>query len=146
MVLRNKIRILAGFASFTALVFCFSCEKTFPGMILCRDCLDQEPLMALLEVKLSPEYGFKSIDVEIYEGNLDDSVLYRAFSTSSPVHRISVPINKKYSLLARYYLPDDDFLAVNSVTPTAKFDDVQCEKPCYYVVNKVVDLRLKHVR
>ncbi len=145
MVLNNKIRILTGIVFLLTLAFCFSCEKTFPGMILCSDCLDKEPLLANLELKLSPDYSFRSIDIEIYEGNLEDSVLNRTYSTSASLFKIFIPINKKYTIVAKYYLPDDYFFVINSVTPTAKYNEVQCEKPCYYVTDRVVDLRLKHV-
>lgn len=146
MVLSNKIRVIAGFVSFLALAFFFSCEKTFPGMILCIDCLDNEPLTAKLKLKLSADYSYKSINIDIYEGNLEDSILYRTLETSATSSEIIVPINKKYTLVAKYHIFFDDFYVVNSVTPTAIYDEVQCEKPCYYVINNVVNLRLKRVK
>jgi len=146
MVLNNKIRILSGIASFLMLTFCFSCEKTFPGLILCTDCLDNDPLVAKLEIKLSPDYFYKSVIIDIYEGNVEDSVLYKSYETSVPGFKVFVPINKKYTLVARYYIPDDYFLVVNSVLPVSKYDEMQCEKPCYYVVDNLVNLKLKHVK
>jgi hypothetical protein len=143
MVLSKKIRITAGAASFMALALFFSCEKTFPGMIICRDCLDQDPLKANLELQFSPAH---LNTVEIYEGNLEDSILYKTYATGGSTASIVVLINKKYTLVAKYYIPDDYFYVINSVTPRAKYDEVQCEKPCYYVVDNVVDLRLKNVK
>ncbi len=143
MVLSRKIRILAGFTFFLTLTICFSCEKTFPGLILCSDCQGSEPLMANLELKLSANRASTTSIIEIYEGNLEDSVLYMTYKTLSASTNFFVPINKKYTLVASYYITKKHYRVIDSVTPTAKYDDVQCEKECWYVTDKVVDLRLK---
>jgi hypothetical protein len=108
--------------------------------------LDNEPIKTNLEIKLAADNYYGSIHIDIFEGNMEDSVIYKTYETSASVANVSVPINKKYTLVATYYIPDDYFLVVNSVTPYAIYDDMQCEKPCYFVKDRVVDLRLKHMK
>ncbi len=145
MVLTNKIRFSAGIATFLVLALVFSCEKTFPGLLLCRDCLDSDPLMANLELRLNAD-NKNGINIEIYEGNLDDSILYKTYATGASSASVFVPINKKYTIVAKYFITGYNYYVINSVTPHSKYDEVQCEKPCYIVVNNKVDMRLKHVR
>lgn len=145
MVLTSKIRIITGSALLLILTVCFSCEESFPGLILCTECSSDEPVGISLELKLSAGL-YNNIHIEVYEGNLEDSILYKAYETAATRSTVPVILNKKYTVVARYYIPDDYFLAVNSVTPHTIYDESQCEKPCYYVRDKVVDLRLKRVK
>jgi hypothetical protein len=144
MVLNNKIRIISGLGFLLSLVLCFSCEKSFPGMINCSECSDNEPIRINLKLKFSAHYYHIDIKLDIFEGNVEDSVIYQSFSTVKTSTTISVPKNKHYSLVAKYYLPEGTFLVINSVFPTVKYDETECEKVCYYVVGNVVDLRLRY--
>jgi hypothetical protein len=57
-----------------------------------------------------------------------------------------VPINKKYTATATYYKSDIKYVAVDSATPRVKYDKNQCDDPCYFVYDRVVDLRLKYTK
>jgi len=146
MVLRKQVRIFSGCLSFLAITVLFSCEKTFPGMILCTECFDDEPLMALLDIKMSANSSFRISSLEVYEGKLEDSILYKSYDIAAATTRISVAINKEYTLVAKYYFMGNYYYVVNSVLPRVKYDELQCEKPCYYIIDKSVDLRLRHVK
>jgi hypothetical protein len=130
---------------FLILVFCFSCEEQ--GLIVkCPDCTAEEPLETNLEIKLeSSPYGRLTL-VQIYEGNLEDSVLYSSYHTTRPSTALSVTINKKYTVTASYYISNNQYIAVDSATPKVKYDKDQCDEPCYYVYDKVVNLRLKYTK
>lgn len=106
----------------------------------------QGPVVTQLELKLASDAYQKSIRIEIYEGLLEDSVLYKTYETTASSTEVSVPINKIYTLVATYYIEGSYYKVINSVTPRARYDEVQCEKPCYFVINKSVDLRLRHVK
>jgi len=125
-------------------MLCFSCEETDMGLILCSECLDQEPLTTALELKLS--LGYNNIHINVFEGNLEDSILYKSYETASTISTVPVILNKKYTVVATYYVPNDYFMVVDSATPHATYDESQCEKPCYYIRDKKVDLRLKRVK
>lgn len=134
------------------LVISFSCEDQvlFVNdrilLISCADCTTEEPLKTNLEVKLDRNYYGTDTRINVYEGNLSDSILYSTLIVSGTGTTIPVTMNKKYTVTATYYIPDDYYIAVNSATPRVVYDKKQCNAPCYYVYDKEVDLRLKHVK
>ncbi|MCX6329956.1 MAG: hypothetical protein NTZ85_10670 [Bacteroidia bacterium] len=143
MVLKHQIKIITGIFTFLIMVFLFSCEKT--GLFVdCSECQAEEPIEAVLTIKLSTEYGETFIN--IYQGYLEDSVLYSSIRTYSSETTITVQINKKYTLTAKYLLPGSIYYAVNSVTLRVKYVKDQCNDPCYYIYNDEVDLRLKYTK
>jgi hypothetical protein len=120
---------------------CFSCEDK--GWFAdCSDCTSSEPRMTTLVVKL------KDIDapvyVNIYEGELEDSVLYDFTEFFGTEYTPMVNLNKRYTITATYHIDGNIYTAIDSATPKVKFTEDQCEEACYYVYDKVVDLRLKY--
>jgi len=85
---------------FIILVVFFSCEKPGTRLIICSECISDEPVTAKLNIKLDklPTYTI----VNIYEGYLEDSVLYKSFSTISSNITQDVPVNKLYTITATY--------------------------------------------
>jgi hypothetical protein len=124
-------------------IFIFSCEDQVL-IVKCPDCTADEPLSTDLDVKLEQEYyGFQTV-LNVYEGNLEDSVLYRSYKVTGSHASVSVILNKKYTLTATYYIPGNYYIAVDSAEPRVKYDKSQCDSPCYYVYDKTIDLRLKY--
>jgi hypothetical protein len=128
------------------LILCFSCEDK--GIIVkCEDCLSEEPINTTLDVKLDlSDYGFLPALITVYEGNIEDSVVYDSFSVNSETTSITVSINKKYTVTATYYIPDDYYIAVDSATPKVRYEKSQCSDPCYFVYDKSINLRLKYTK
>jgi len=123
------------------IVLLFSCEKQ--GLIVkCPDCTKEEPVNILFNVKLDANYYGDTI-INVYEGNLEDSILYKTYSSTGSSLSIPVTINKKYTLTATYYIPDNYYVVVDSATPRVRYEKDQCDNPCYFVYDKVVDLRMK---
>ena len=129
---------------FLILIFIFSCEKWGTIVFNCADCQTEEPDRANLEIKLSNTSNSTPIEIRVYEGNLEDSILNDIIQSTSPKISHWVLINKKYTLTARYLMPESTRIVINSVTPKVKYDETQCDGPCYYIYNKVVNLRLKY--
>jgi hypothetical protein len=126
-------------------VLFFSCEDQ--GLFVkCPDCTSDEPLNTTLEIKLDLPSPGKVTKVNIYEGNLEDSVLYGSINTTGSSASFSVTLNKKYTVTAAYYVPDDYYVAVDSATPRVRYDKTHCDNPCYFVYDKDLDLRLKYNR
>jgi hypothetical protein len=120
-----------------------SCEKQ--GFIVnCSDCTTNEPTKTDLEVKLDDWHSINSVRIDVYEGNLEDKVLYSSFSANSKKTTVSVTINKKYTVTATYNNSNDTFIAVDSATPGIKYEKNQCDNPCYFVYDRKIDLRIKH--
>jgi len=127
------------------LVISFSCEEQ--GLFVkCPACTAEEPLKTNLEIKIEPSlYGIATL-IKVYEGNLEDSVLYSSYSSSGTSTTIPVTINKKYTVTATYYKPGNYYIAVDSATPRVRYNKEQCDDPCYFVYDRVVDLRLKYTK
>jgi hypothetical protein len=131
------------------LVISFSCEDQIflvnerIILVKCAECTAEEPLKAKLEIRIDLNNSGNPTSINVYEGNLSDSILvatYNAHGTGIPV---SVLMNKKYTLTATYNIRDAVYIAVDSATPRTVYDKNQCNAPCYYVYDNVVDLRLK---
>ena len=128
------------------LILCFSCEDKGIS-VKCEDCLSEEPINTTLDVKLDlSDYGFLPALITVYEGNIEDSVVYDSFSINSETTSITVSINKKYTVTATYYIPDDYYIAVDSATPKVRYEKSQCSDPCYFVYDKSINLRLKYTK
>jgi hypothetical protein len=138
--MENILRILF----FLLLIISFSCEDQ-PFIIQCADCTEDEPVDTELTAKLDSKYYYQSV-VEIWEGNIEDSILVGSAVAYSDTFILRVTLNKKYTLTATYYVSDDKYIAVDSATPRVKYDKAQCDNPCYYVYDRKCDLRLKYTR
>ena len=138
--MKNTFRILI-LLTFACL---FSCEEqgTF---VKCSDCISEEPSKTDLEIKLDlSRNGFYTL-VKIYEGNLEDSILYSSQSTNATYSlKVHVAINKKYTVTATYNISGNFYTAVDSATPKVKYEKDQCDDPCYFVYDRILDLRLKY--
>jgi hypothetical protein len=132
---------------FLAIIFVlsFSCEDQ--GLIVkCPDCKADEPSETDLNVKLDVAYyGYQTV-INVYEGNLEDSILYRSFEVTGNHTSVTVNLNKKFTVTATYYIPDDYYVAIDSATPRVRFDKTKCDDPCYFVYDKDIDLRLKYTK
>ena len=130
------------FISFIILIISFSCEdQSF--IVQCSDCTPDEPVTAELYADLDPEYYFNCM-VQIWEGNLEDSILVGSYPMISRTFTLDVTINKKYTITATYYVSDDTYIAVDSATPRVRYEKSQCDEACFFVYDRKCDLRLKY--
>ena len=119
----------------------FSCEET--GLfIICSDCIAEEPMEAKLEIKIR-NTGGSPVILRIYEGNLEENILFGSYQTVEEIFEVMVPLNKKYTSTATYKIAGKTYIAVDAATPKIKYDKIQCENPCYFVYDKIMDLRFK---
>jgi hypothetical protein len=119
----------------------FSCEEN-GWFTNCSDCLTTEPERANLIIKLS-ETDIQAV-VNIYEGELEDSILYHSTMPMSSIYNLIVGLNKKYTATATYYIEGNTYTAVDSATPKVRFTETQCKEACYFVYDREIDLRLKY--
>ncbi len=135
----RKIKLLL----LVTIVF-FSCEDQ--GFIVkCPDCLADEPVNTDLEIKLDFDAG-NPVLVKVFEGNLEDSVLYNSVNVLASSTTISVTMNKKYTVTATYHIGDNYYTTVDSATPRVRYEKDLCDKPCYFIYDKTIDLRLKYTK
>jgi hypothetical protein len=144
MVLISR-RILNKIFFVFILAILISCEDQ--GIIIkCPDCLQDEPVNTDLSIKLDSQFYGQATLITVYEGNLEDSVIYTTLTTGYADATINVSLNKKYTLTATYYKSDNYYITVDSATPRVRFDKTQCDDPCYFVYDKKIDLRLKYTK
>ncbi len=131
---------------FILLAIVFSCDKTDMVFVRCSECTDFEPVNAVLDIRLdSEDPGIAQIN--IYEGNLEDDILYgslRVAGRSSVTY--DVLINKKFTVTAEYLIDGKRYIAVDSAQPRVKYDEDSCDEPCYYIFDRILDLRLKYLK
>ena len=142
MVLINVIGLIKRILLFVAITLMFSCEQLQTLTAKCTECTTEAPADVYIKIKL--ETNSNPIVVDIYEGNLEDSVLFETFTTFEKLAFRLVPINKNYTLTAKYYYDGSYYVAVNTVSPRLLFEEKLCDEPCYIVYNDVVNLRLKY--
>ncbi len=139
--MKSKIKIFLTIATFLF----FSCEDQ-NIFVKCSDCTADEPLSTNLEIKLSLNQLGTSTLINVYEGNIEDSVLYSSYQITGSTTTASVTLNKMYTVTATYYISGNYYIAVDSATPRVKYDKSKCDNPCYYVYDKDIDLRLKYTK
>jgi hypothetical protein len=124
------------------IVILFSCEE-HGYFIKCSECITTEPVKVQLEIKLNFN-GYSGVGVRIYEGNIEDSLLIAEYDVYAATFKYNVSLNNKYTVTGTYFKNDNKYITVDSATPKTGFDKDRCEKPCYYVYDKVLDIRLKN--
>lgn len=134
---------------FIMLIICFSCEENTcytcdeNGWLLkCSDCIQEEPVSAYLNIKLTNT--LLTVLITIYEGELEDGLVYASVEAGGPEYSFTVPLNKKYTVTAEYLINGITYIAVDALTPRVKYVKDQCEEPCYFVYDRKIDLRLKY--
>jgi len=126
------------------LVLFFSCEDQV-FFVKCSDCTAEEPVTAKLEINLDPDLYYGAL-IQIWAGNLEDSILLVKDATYSNSYSREVTLNRNYTVTATYYVSNDKYIAVDSATPRVKYDNSQCQDPCYYVYDRICDLSLKYTK
>jgi hypothetical protein len=126
---------------FLILTVSFSCEEQ-GWFVKCSDCVAEEPKRVDIKVKLS-DLDIP-VQVRVYEGELEDNVVYDSAITNGPEVTFSVSLNKLYSFTALYSVYGNIYTAVDSANPKVKYTKDDCDDPCYFIYDKLVDLRLKY--
>ncbi len=139
------MRIAIKIFQLIALMFCLACTDQ-GAIVKCPDCLAEEPTKTILDVKLDLTFvGYETV-IKVYEGNIEDSILYTTFKTTNSNSTIPVTLNKKYTVAATYYISDNYYIAIDSATPRVKFEKSQCDNPCYFIYDRIINLRLKYTK
>ena len=136
------IRKIFIFTFFTLLLL-FSCNDKII-FVICSQCVADEPKTADIKLNLEPETG-SFINVNVYRGLIEDSVLVDSFTTDSAEYTYIGEVNTKYTFTAEYLTRSGNtIIAVNTAWPRVKYEKQQCQNPCYYTYDKTVNLRIKY--
>ncbi len=133
---------------FLTITICFSCEKQ--GLfedkgwfVKCSECESTEPQKAFIELMLKETET--SVKIDVYEGEFEDGVIYHTLETTLDKYTFSAGLNKKYTAVATYHLGGITYIAVDSAIPRVKYSKEACDEACYFVYDRVLDLRLKYL-
>lgn len=124
-----------------AIIVIFSCEGK-EWIVNCVDCQTNEPYNATIKIKLR-ETG-NPVTINIYEGDIEDDILYASYITNGSDYSLQTGLNRKYTFAATYSIEGKTYIAVNSTIPRVKYEESECEDPCYFIYDNIVDLRLKY--
>jgi len=126
-------------------IFTSSCEEIFP-IVNCNECLDYEPYTATITVKTGSNYTIHgSVTINIYEGTDTSGEMIKTYYPSGEETTVELSLNKTYTFEAVYVDYDNKYRALNSVNPSVKYTDSECDFECWYIYNNKVDLRLKYI-
>jgi len=148
MVLNSKMKKYVLYIVMLLFTVVFSCDEN-PIFINCHDCTQDEPDHATLILYLEKQMidWHPAAVIRIYEGNLEDNVLRDIFYAREEKFEVDVPLNKKYTITATYNdASGNNYIAVDTAFPRVKYENSQCENPCYYVYDRIVNLRLKYTK
>ncbi|MBN1108764.1 MAG: hypothetical protein JXR66_02905 [Bacteroidales bacterium] len=139
MVLRGIKRTIGGVVLFSMLTAFFSCEEFI--IVDCEECVENEPVEVYLIMQL--DINQTGVEVSIYEGFVEDSILFHRFTSYSEEAYYKAPMNKSYSLTAKYMINDMTYYVVDAITPRLVYEKEKCSEPCYFVYDRKVNLKLR---
>lgn len=142
----NLIKIIKYIFLFTPLIT-LSCDEQ--GIIInCSDCISDEPKTTTIKVNLDRfKLASYLTSVKIYKGNIEDSILMETFTATVSFLYTSVPINEKYTVTATYIdSKGKTFIAIDTAYPRVRYEKDVCDEPCYFVYDKVVNLKVKYTK
>jgi hypothetical protein len=126
------------------IILLFSCEdnKFYTN---CEECTSEEPVTAVLRAVLDP-YHNSGVLVMVWEGRIEDNILFDSIRVFKSSYERVVPLNRTYTITAKYQIEDKEYTAVDSATPRVKYTEDLCEEPCYYIYDRWYDLELKYTK
>jgi len=128
-----------------SLISIASCEDN--GMIVnCQECVTEEPVNAEIEIKLDIQDFGLPVTINVYEGNIENDVINSSFNAGGNRTTIELRINKQYTFTALYSTPEGSYTVIDSALPRVSYNKDQCDDPCFYVYDRVVNLRLKYTK
>jgi hypothetical protein len=126
------------------IVLLFSCEDSKHNTD-CDDCLENEPDQTTLNAELD-DPGNSGILIKVYQGRIEDNVVFDSIAVYSNRYEKRVSLNRLYTVTATYLIKNKIYTVVNSTTPRVKYTETMCEEPCYFVYDRMMDLRLKYTK
>lgn len=115
-------------------------------IVNCQECVLEEPVNAEIEIKLDiQDYG-NTVTITVYEGNIEEGVIHSVFDSGGNRATREFRVNKQYTFSALYTTPEGTYTVIDSALPRVSYNKDQCDDPCFYVYDKVVNLRLKYTK
>jgi hypothetical protein len=129
----------------TLFLLLFSCEEGYQTD--CDACYTSEDYDVVLKIKYgNAEYIPLNPVVTLYDGSISDSVVLEKFYIADPYSYIDyyAILYKDYSAMLEYTYNGKKYAAIASACPKVRFDETNCEEPCWYVYDNILDLRPRY--
>ncbi|MDD2197469.1 MAG: hypothetical protein PHE03_07990 [Bacteroidales bacterium] len=120
-----------------------SCDSVDLSPVDCDECYTLEPEFGQIELRLTindenPEVTIKLYEDVFYEANLIYTKIVKRSSTL-----LEIDTNREYVVKAEYVKNGRSYQVVNRARLKTKLNRESCSEPCYYIVKRSVDLRIK---
>jgi hypothetical protein len=115
-------------------------------IVNCQECVTEEPVNAEIEIKLDIQDFGDPVTINVYDGNIEEGVIISTHTAGGNRTTIELRINKRYTFSAIYSTPKGTYTVIDSALPRVAYNKDQCDDPCFYVYDRVVNLRLKYTK
>jgi hypothetical protein len=121
-----------------------SCERQPPtdSGFDCAYCYQDPPQDGPLLVKVSINSENLFVPITIYIGNIEDNNIEYTDTTWAADYWIDVPVNKYYSVAAKYISGADTIVSVDGDNFKIRKNTNDCDEDCWYYVGGFFDVRL----
>lgn len=127
------------------LSFSFGCERQEPlnfSTIDCSECYQDKPEWGPINVVVTINEQNPFVPLIIYRGDIEESNIEYIDTTRSMNYWVDVPVNKYYSIAAKYIRDGDTIFAIDGDEIKVQYTENNCDQPCYYFKGGNMDIRL----
>ena len=127
-------------------LFLYGCEREEPASfssVDCSDCYQDKPEWGPINVLLTINEENPYVPLIIYRGDIENNDIEYIDTSISTNYWVDVPVNKYYSIAAKYLSGEDTIYVVDGDDIKVKYTETDCDLPCYYFKGGYMDARLK---
>ena len=129
------------------LLVLISCERQEPvdlNTFDCSTCYQDKPELGRLTVSLTINGQNPFVPLVIYRGDFENNDIEHTDTSWSADYWVEVPVDKYYSVTAKYKDGDKTIFAVDGDKLKLKHTSDKCDEPCYYFCGGYIDVRLRN--
>lgn len=125
-------------------IFNFSCERQPPddSGFDCENCYQDKPEIGSLLVNVTINEENQFVPITIYIGNIEDNNIEHIDTTWVVDYWVDVPVDKYYSVTAKYKSGDNTIIVVDGDNFKLKKNTRDCDEDCWYYKGGLYDIRL----
>jgi hypothetical protein len=140
----KNVKIVLILAAVVSVLTAFtSCDSISLSPVDCSECYTDEPKYGEIELKLTINPENPEVFITLYEEEFNEAnaIFSEVIQTSTTL--LTLRTNKEYVVKAEYLKDGRSYHVINRANLKTKRDYETCSDPCYYIINKSVDLRIK---
>jgi len=125
---------------FTAIT---GCDSISLSPVDCSECYTDKPKYGEIEVILTINNENPEVFITLYEEEFNEANAIYTGVIQTSTTRLTLRTNKEYVVKAEYLKDGRSYHVINRAKLKTKRDYETCSDPCYYIIDKSVDLRIK---